>query len=266
MSTPGGPAVQPGMLSASQLTWKLIFINYCLKLLCWVLKLARFANNYAVLMMFSALFGSHQQSAIFGCCAGFVWKWHPSLQQTLTRWKLFKGTCKHQFPPSKVCFFQKCAAVYHQLMPHMVRALIWFDSCFRVERCELGQTLQPARAVVASDYPWTWWEKRGVCPSKVEEQQKQNSLEEGKLRQIGCSEIKILANLGGQWPWAERGKGWDDILNGKDAAQGIFLSYASTPVFSGASMPGWPWSTGLWVSPSCTPGVRMTAKKVVGEW
>lgn len=152
MSTPGGPAVQPGMLSASQLTWKLIFINYCLKLLCWALKLARFANNYAVLMMFSALFGSHQQSAIFGCCAGFVWKWHPSLQQTLTRWKLFKGTCKHQFPPSKVCFFQKCAVVYHQLMPHMVGALIWFDSCFRVERCELGQTLQPVRAVVASDY------------------------------------------------------------------------------------------------------------------
>lgn len=44
--------------------------------------------------------------------------------------------------------FQKCAAVYHQLMSHMVRALIWFDSRFRVECCELGQTLRPARAVV----------------------------------------------------------------------------------------------------------------------
>lgn len=115
-------------------------------------------------------------------------------------------------------------------------------------------------------WTWTWWEKRGICTSKVEEQQKQSSLEEGKLRQIGCSEIKILANLGGQWPWAERGKGWGDILNGKDAVQGIFLSYASTPVFSGTSMPGWPWSTGLWVSSSCTPGVSMAAKKVVGEW
>lgn len=126
---------------------------------------------------------------------------------------------------TKQGFFQKCAAVYHQLMPHLVRAIIWFDSCFRVECHELGQALQPTRAVVVSDYPWTGWEKReGVCTStKVEKQQKQNSLKEEKLRQTGHSETKILINLRGQWPWAERGKGGDDTWNGNDASQGISL-------------------------------------------
>lgn len=75
----------------------------------------------------------------------------------------------------------------------------------------------------------------------MEKQQKQNSLEEGKLRQTGCSESKILTNLGGKWPWAERGKGGDDTLEEKMQPKEFFWSHASLPVFSGATIETHAW-------------------------
>lgn len=217
MSTPAGP----GVLSASQLTWKLIFINYCLKLLCWALKLACLANNYAVLVMFSTLFRNHQQSAMFGCCAGFVWKWHPAFSKLWPGGSCSRGYVNTNFPQarfiSEMCCCLSPADVTHGRSPH----LIWFS--FQGWMLWTGTNFTACKS--CGDYPWTQWEKReGVCAStKVEKQQKENSLEEGKLRQTGCSEIKVLTNLAGQWSWAVRGKGWDDTLNGKDAAQGISL-------------------------------------------
>lgn len=57
----------------------------------------------------------------------------------------------------------------------------------------------------------------------------------------------------------------------------FFCSHASTPVFSGATLEAHAWMamehshllpgrTGLSVSSLCTPGGRLTAKKVVVEW
>ena len=57
-----------------------------------------------------------------------------------------------------------------------------------------------------------------------------------------------LTNSEGQWPWAERGKGGDGTLNGKDAARGISLPFqsplylhASMPVFSSATLAADAW-------------------------
>lgn len=171
--------------------------------------------------MFPTPFRSHQQSAICGYRAAFVWKWHPAFSKLWPGGSCSKGCVNTNFHQARFLSEMCCCLSPVDATCGQTPHLIWF--LFQ-GRCEVGQTSQPARAVVASDYPWIGWEKReGVCTSKkVEKQQKQNSLEEGKLRQTEFSETKILTNLGVQWPWAQREGGrW--YLNGKDAAQGISL-------------------------------------------
>lgn len=166
------------------------------------MKLARLTNNYAVLMMFSTPSRSHQQSAISGCCAVFVWKSHPICMTSASsdQEEAFQGDMLAPIP-TKQRFFWKCAAAYRQLMmSNLVRVLIWLDSCFRAEHHGLGSTLQPARAVVTSDHQWMGWERsRGVCTStNGEKQQKENSLAEGKERQTGCPGSSHLCHHGDQ--------------------------------------------------------------------
>lgn len=126
MSTPEGQAVQPGMLSASQQTWKLIFINCCLKLLCWALKLACFANNYAVLIMFSTPFRSHQQSAIAGCCAGFVWKWHPAFSRIWPGGSCSRGRVSTNFHQARFLSDMCCCLSPVDATCGQSLHLIWF--------------------------------------------------------------------------------------------------------------------------------------------
>lgn len=187
--------------------------------LCSALKLARLTNNYAVLMMFSPLSRSHQQSSISGCCAVFVWKSHPvcmtsaSSDQEEASWGNVLAPI-----PNEQGLLQKCAAAYHQLTPHVIGVLIWFDSCFRPECHGLGSVLQPTRAVVTADQQWMKWERRrGVCTStNGRNSRRKTALMRGSWNKLDAQAHlisatvetkKTSANSGGQWPWTERGKG-----------------------------------------------------------
>lgn len=135
-------------------------------------------------------------------------------------------------------------------------------------------------------------EKRCLHLNKWEKQQKENSLDVGKLRQTGCPGSSHLChhwdqNFNKLWrPVAlarEREEG-DNILNEKDAAHGVSLPslsplglYPSILVFGGATLAAHAWmvmghshlltaQAGLTAQSSCTPGMRMAPKEVVVEW
>lgn len=93
-------------------------------------------------------------------------------------------------------FFQKHAAAYCHLMLHLVRVLLWFDSCFRHEHHDLGSTLQPSRAVVTSDHRWMGWERRRVSvPQQMRQKQRnEDSLDKGMLRQSACTGLSHLCH------------------------------------------------------------------------
>lgn len=229
------------------------------------MKLARLTNNYAVLMMFSTPSRSHQQSAISGCCAVFVWKSHPICMTSASsdQEEAFQGDMLAPIP-TKQGFFWKSAAAYCRLMMlNLVRVLIWLDSCFRAEHHGLGSTLQPARTVVTSDHQWMGWERRrGVCTStNGEKQQQENSLAEGKQRQTGCPGSSHLCHHGDQafdkfWgpvalDWEREGERW--YFKWKRCRLWNFsaLPVTSLPpcqhsvVRPQQPMPGWPWGTAI---------------------
>lgn len=157
-------AVQPGMLSASQLTWKLIFINYCLKLLCWAVKLARFTNNYVVLMMFSTPFRSHQQSAMFGCCAGFVWKWHPAFSKLWPGGSSSRGPVNTNFHQtrflSEMCFCLSPVVATRGRSPHLILVselnVVNWDNLYGLQELWWLQTIHedPREKVSALQQRW----------------------------------------------------------------------------------------------------------------
>lgn len=265
-------AVQPGMLSASQLTWKLIFINYCLKLLCWELKLARFVNNYSVLMMFSTPFRSHQQSAIFGCCAGFVWKWHPAFRRFWPGGSCSRGPVNTNFHQarflSEMCFCLLPADATRGQSPHLMWFLfqgwmLWtgtnFTACkscggFRLFMNRMGE------------------ERRCLHFNKGGEAEKAKQPWGGEA---GADWILSHQDLDKSWSSVALGREkevgrW--YFKWKNAAQGISLVSCLPTSVHDASIEAHAWMamehswTGLCVSPPCTPGVRVTAKKVVVEW
>lgn len=187
------------------------------------MKLACFVNNYAVLMMFSTPFRSHQQSAIFGYCAGFVWKWHPGFSKLWPGGSCSRGCVNTNFHQAGFLSELCCCLSPADATPGQSHYLICF--LFQGWTSWTGTNFRAYKSCGAFRLSMNRMgeERRCLHLTKVEKQQKQNSFKEGKLRQTGRSETKILINLQGQWPWAERGKERDDSWNGKDASQGISL-------------------------------------------
>lgn len=204
--------------------------------LCSALKLARLTNNYAVLMMFSPLSRSHQQSSISGCCAVFAWKSHPvcmtsgSSDQEEASWGNVLAPI-----PNEQGLLQKCAAAYHQLTPVNTTCdwsphLIWFLFQAWVPWPGFNSTAYKSCGDCRSTMNEMGKEKRCLHLNKWEKQQKENSLDERKLRQTGCPGSSHLCH---RWDQEDFGKLWravalgreregrDDTLNGRDASQGF---------------------------------------------